>query len=91
MGIFVLVVSEASFVGEATSLHDLFRVETGKSQSTGIPLKPLHRVRNGRTPMVNADHQIAAPEFPLLRGRLARVTERKKRKTVAERRRRFAF
>jgi hypothetical protein len=66
-GNFVLVASEGSFAGRATSFYDLFRIKkTEKSQSFGTRSKPLHRARNGKTRTVNSDYQIAAPECPVL-------------------------
>jgi predicted SnoaL-like aldol condensation-catalyzing enzyme len=66
MGNFVLVVSEGSFAGEATSFYDVFRVENGKIAEHWHTIEAMHRARNGRTRTVSSDHRIAAPECPVL-------------------------
>jgi predicted SnoaL-like aldol condensation-catalyzing enzyme len=63
MGNFVLVVSEGSFAGRATSFDDLFRVKNGKIAEHWDTIAPR---ADGRTRTVNADYRIAAPECPVL-------------------------
>ena len=66
MGNFVLVVSEGSFAGEATSFYDVFRVENGKIAEHWHTIEAIAPRADGRTRTVNSDYRIATPECSVL-------------------------
>lgn len=61
-GNFVLVASEGSFAGRATSFDDLFRVKNGKIAEHWDTIEAIAPRADGRTRTVNSDYRIAAPE-----------------------------
>ena len=63
-GNFVLVASEGSFAGRATSFDDLFRVKNGKIAELWDTIEAIAPRADGRTRTVNSDYRIAAPECP---------------------------
>ena len=66
MGNFVLVVSEGSFVGEATSFYEVFRVENGKIAEHWDTIEAVAPRADGRTRTGYSDYRIAAPECSVL-------------------------
>ncbi|HEY6764696.1 MAG TPA: hypothetical protein VI386_07985 [Candidatus Sulfotelmatobacter sp.] len=92
-GNFVLVASEGSFAGRATSFDDLFRVKNGKIAEHWDTIEAIAPRTDGRTRTVNSDYRIAAPECSVLEelASTRRVTEMAKRKTAVERRGSLAF
>ena len=66
MGNFVLVISEGSFAGRATSFDDLFRVKNGKIAEHWDTIEAVAPRADGRTRTGYSDYRIAAPECSVL-------------------------